>query len=149
MGLNENNATPRSGCSRPLKGCAIIAAVLCLAFIGLMIWLFRNPNVRNLVRCTENMVKVGDALRRYHDVNNKYPPDLESLKKDYLKDPGVLQCPVGPLTGDDPNYTYHAPPADAKESFVVLECARHVFGRGSPPIKLRLRLDGSMERGVK
>lgn len=145
MGLNNDQTTPRSGCSRPLKGCAIGAALLCIAFIAMLIWVARMPGVRNLMTCRENMTKVGEALRRYHAVNNKYPPNLETLSKDYLKDPGVLTCPADTSSGDKPGYTYHVPPANAGGDFVVLECERHILGPSTPPIKMRLLLNGSVE----
>ncbi|MCL5105111.1 MAG: hypothetical protein M1133_13490 [Armatimonadetes bacterium] len=145
MALDNNDLTPRSGCSKPVKGCAIVAALLCLAFVILLVYVARMPSVHSLIKCRENMAAVGDAIRRYHDVNNSYPPDLEILKKDYLKNPSVLRCPVDKSIGDKPSYTYHVPPAGAKGDFVALECERHLLGPGMPPMKLRLHLDGNLE----
>jgi hypothetical protein len=135
--------TPR-GCSRPLKACAVILALVVVAVILLFWYALRMPAMRALVQCQTNMMAVGQALQRYEDVNGVYPKDLDTLKKDYLKDDSVLRCPLVKPDEEGSCYIYHRPGPGADDKFVILECDLHKT-RGEVPIKkLQLLKDGTV-----
>ncbi len=140
----DANVNRNVGCSRSLKGCAIIVAVAFVAVIALLIYMSRMPVVQDVVTCRMNMTAVGAALNRYHDVHNAYPETLDELKKDYLKNPSVLRCPLDKSPGTEPSYIYHRPKSNSPAKFVVLECCRHRLSKGMPISKMQLRKDGSI-----
>lgn len=154
MDLEQQNYNTRSnsqGCSKVLKGCAIITVIVCVLFVGLLVWVSRMPGINNvniLVKCQKNMVEVASALRRYHDVNNAYPATLQELSKDYLKDPSVIYCPAEKGGKGDTTYTYHQPKPDSPNSFIALEYKRQLLGSDSPSILLRVTLGGDVKTEV-
>jgi len=140
------------GCGRFLKGCLIIGALVVVVIIALFltlniisVWVLRKPEVRNMMICREHMVELGDALTRYRDVHGSYPEDLQDLKKEYLKNPEVLRCPLDKSPGTQPSYTYHKPDANSPDDFVMLECARHRLGSDMPNTRLVLKKDQTFE----
>ena len=145
MDQNINNAQPAKGCSKYFKGCLIITAVMMAAIIGLFIYAMNLPAIQVMLECRDNMTQVGEALERYHSVNSTYPPDLETLKKEYLKDPSVLKCPLDKSGGNKSSYIYHKPPENAADTFVILECDRHSMGHNMPPSKLKLMINGEFK----
>ena len=137
--------TPRrTGCSRPLKACALILALLAIAFIATLIYMIRLPVVRSLVKCQSNMMAISAAIKRYNDVNGAYPPNLMALKKDYLKAPSVLRCPLSELGSDKPSYIYHRPGPNAPDDFAILECKLHKLRPDVPISKLQLLKNGTI-----
>ena len=145
MELDNYDTRSASGCSKPLKACAVIAALVVLAIIGMLIYAMRMPTIQVMLRCRDNMTQIGDALERYHSVNNSYPPDLRSIEKEYLKDTSVLHCPADKSSDGELSYIYHRPPSNAKDTFVILECDRHKAGRDLPPSKLKLMINGQFK----
>ena len=142
LDTNVNGSAP--GCSRPLKGCAIIAAIAFVGVIALLIYMSRMPVVQDVVTCRMNMTAIGAALDRYHDVHNSYPRSLDEMKKDYLKNPSVLRCPLDKSSGTETSYIYHRPKAGYPPSFIVLECCRHKLAKDAPISKMKLRKDGKI-----
>lgn len=143
MELNSNNTNRNAaGCSKPLKACSVIVVVCMLAVIGLLIYAMQLKPIRIMLKCRNNITEVGAALDRYHTVNGEYPPDLETLKKEYLKDPNVLKCPLDKSSGDKSSYIYNRPSSSSKDTFVILECDRHKASRDLPPSKLKLMVNG-------
>lgn len=130
-------------CSKPLIGCGIAAGIAVALVLGMLLYLLRMPVIRSVMACRSNMTELGRALERYHDVNHEYPADLIALKKEYLKDPKVLECPLD-TDGGEPSYTYHRPGPDAPDDFVVLECSRHRLEAGAEPSTLKLLKNGSV-----
>lgn len=145
MEVRRGDLGERPGCSRPAKACAITLVAVVALFLGLMFYAFRMPVVRGVVRCQTNMREIGDALRRYNDVNRSYPRDLESMSKDYLKDPSVLRCPLDRSPSEAPSYIYHRPDSSSPGSFVVLECRHHDLGRDLPPSTLVYMKNGTVK----
>ena len=145
METNRSDSGSTTGCSRPLKGCAIVAGLAILGVIALLVYLMRMPMVQSVMTCRANMVEVGNALKRYAEVNGEYPDSLGALKKEYLKDVSVLRCPLD-MRGDTlSSYIYHKPGRGAGAKFVVLECCRHRLGKGLPISKLKLLKDGNID----
>lgn len=138
----EVSPRPR-GCGRLFRGCAVIAVLMVLALIAMLVYGVRMPSVQALAMCQTNMLAVDAALERYNDVNGHYPPDLASLRKDYLKDPAVLRCPLDHSKTNEPSYIYHRPGPGASGDFVVLECLRHRLYPGLPMSRLTVTKDGS------
>jgi hypothetical protein len=104
---------------------AIIIAAAAL-LIGLMlVAVSQTPSLRNKVRCQSNMIAISEALRRYSWPNDGYPDSLESLRKEYLKDAGVLRCPLDKNPAGKPSYIYIKPEMDSSDDMVVLGCDRH------------------------
>ncbi len=136
------NRGPR-GCRRLLIGCGVVTALIIAGFAALLIYTLRMPSARELLRCRDDMIAVGDALRRYEDVNGSYPPDLQALEKDYLKDPSVLRCPLDKSPSSQTSYIYHRPGPNAKGDFVVLECCRHRIRGDVPVSRLLILKDGT------
>jgi len=140
----KRDVTPRpGGCARVFRGCAVIAVLMVLALIALLIYGVRMPSVRALAICQNNMLAVDAALDRYNDVHGEYPPDLNALRKDYLKDLCVLRCPLDHSKNDEPSYIYHRPGPSASGDFIVLECVRHRLYPGLPVSRLQITKDGS------
>ena len=101
-----------------------IAAVALL--VGLMLVIISQmPSARNDLGCKFNMIALSEALRRYHWPNEGYPATLEALRKEYLRDPAVLRCPLDRTPGSAPSYTYTKPSPDSPDNMVILECDRH------------------------
>jgi len=147
--LDHYDTGVATGCGRPLKGCLIVTGLLFVGIIALLIYAMRVPAVREMMACRSHMVEAHEALRRYHDVNGKYPGKLSDLAPDYLRDPSVLSCPSPMSKAVRREYAYHVPPADAEPDFVVLECRMHSLGRGGPPSVYRMTVKGafSVEMG--
>lgn len=143
--LDQTETRSRSGCSRPLKGCAVIAAVVALGLVGVLIYTFSLPQMRDLRQCQSNMMAVGAALQRYHDVNNEYPPDLAALEGEYLKDSSVLQCPLAETREGEPSFIYHRPGPGAEDSFEMLVCECHGRSPEVPVRRIVLHKDGTLK----
>ena len=124
------------GCSRPFKACLAVLILVAAAFIGLLIYAIRMPAIRGLVKCQSNMIEIGAALRRYADLHGSYPADLSAIRREYLKDPGVLRCPLDTSPSDRPSYIYHRPKPNSGPDFVVLVCTHHRFSPETPPARL-------------
>lgn len=144
MEMNLPQSIPPRGCSRPVKACAVVLLLLIMAVIVLVVYVVRMPAARALFQCQQNMIAVGEALKRYEDVNGAYPKTLDDLKKDYLKDPSVLSCPTIEDRSDDSCYTYHRPGPKSGPKFVVLECNLHRLKPDAPIPKLQLLKDGTV-----
>ncbi|MHB9037181.1 MAG: hypothetical protein ACYC64_10970 [Armatimonadota bacterium] len=144
MEMENNQDRKPLGCAWPLRGCAIAVGVVFTGLMILLIYLARMPVVQDIVSCRTNMIEIGAALQRYYDVNGTYPERLVDLKKDYLKKPSVLHCPLDKSSDSDTSYIYHRPKPDSPASFVVLECNRHRLGKDMPFTKLLLRKDGNI-----
>ncbi len=144
MEMNVPQPVPPRGCSRPVRACAISLLLLILAVIALVVYVVRMPAARALFQCQQNMIAIGEALKRYEDVNDVYPRTLDDLKKDYLKDPSVLSCPTIDGKKDESCYTYHRPGPRSGPKFVVLECSLHRLKPGTPIPKLQLLKDGTV-----
>jgi len=142
--IKPNTPPKPTGCAPYLKGCLIVVAVLIVAFLGLLIYVLQMKPVRDLAQCKVNMETIGEALRRYNDVNGEYPTDLKPIAKDYLKDDSVLYCPLSTNRRRETSYTYHRPGASAKDDFVVLECARHKLRPDVPASKILLLRSGGV-----
>ena len=142
MTLAVSDNQSQSGCRKPLTACAVITALVIAAVVTLLIYLFRLPVVVSMRACQTNMIEINDALRRYYDVNGVYPPDLDTLEKDYFKDKSVLRCPLDKSPGNAPSYVYHRPSPNAPGDFVVLECSLHRLGPNEPIPKLVLLKNG-------
>jgi len=121
--------------TRPLKACAVLAALAMIGLIVMLVVVAKMPTVRSLAVCRTNMAAIGQAIRRYHDVNDAYPASLSQLRGVYLKDNSVLRCPLDKSEGDSPSYTYRRPSESSPATFQMLECDRH-----------RLRKDVSISR---
>ena len=144
MTLAVSDNQSQSGCRKPLIACAVITALVIAAVVVLLIYLSRMPIVVNTWTCRRNMTEINDALRRYYDVNDVYPPDLDTLEKDYLKDKSVLRCPLDKSPGSAPSYVYHRPGPNSHGGFVVLECSLHRLGSDEPVTKLVLLKNGDV-----
>jgi len=126
----------KSGCSRPFKACLAVLILVTVTVIGLLIYAIRTPAIRGLVRCQSNMAEIGAALRRYADLHGSYPDDLSAIRKEYLKNPNVLRCPLDTSVNDRPSYIYHQPKPNSGPNFVVLVCPHHRFSTETPPARL-------------
>lgn len=144
MEIERQRNAAGCGCSTPLKACLVVGALVFVLLIGGLIWTLRLPAVRSLIRCRSNMTQIGEAIRRYHDVTGSYPPELAVLRRDYLKDPSVLRCPLDRSPGDAPSYLYHRLRPDSPERAVVLECDRHRLKPGKQRVKLLLLKNGQV-----
>lgn len=82
------------------------------------------------------MIEIGAALRRYADLHGSYPDDLSAIRKEYLKNPDVLRCPLDTSLNDRPSYIYHQPKPNSGPDFVVLVCPHHRFSTETPPARL-------------
>lgn len=130
------------GCSRSFRACIVVVGLLTVLFLGLLVYAFRMPAVRGVVRCKSNLEAIGAALGRYNDVNGSYPRSLAEIRSEYLKDPSVLRCPLDEARAGDTSYVYHRPKSTAKDSFVILECHHHRLLRDAPPTVLVYQLGG-------
>ncbi|MCE5314701.1 MAG: hypothetical protein ABFD49_02980 [Armatimonadota bacterium] len=143
--MEENNLNPRPrGCAWLLRGCAVVVGIAFAGLMALLIYVSRMHTVQDIAKCRDNMIAIGAALDRYNDVNGKYPEQLVDLKRDYLKKPSVLRCPVDKSAGCDTSYIYHRPKPDSQDDFVVLECNRHRLRKDVPLTKLLLHKDGNI-----
>jgi hypothetical protein len=125
--------------TRPLKACAVLAALAMIGLITMLVVLARMPAVRSLAVCREHMAALGGALGRYNDVNDTYPENLNQLRGVFLKDDKVLRCPLDKSQGDAPSYTYRRPNSSSPDTFPMLECDRHRLRRDIPVSKLILQ----------
>lgn len=145
MESDNQRVRSSSGCIKPLRACSVIALLLVIVVIGLLIYAMKIPSIQVMLKCRDNMTQVGEALQRYHSVNNSYPVDLRVIEKEYLKDKSVLRCPSDKSANDESSYIYNRPPANAKGTFVILECDRHRARRDMPPSKLKLMINGAFK----
>ncbi len=122
-----------------------IAAIALL--VGLMLVVISQvPSARHKLRCKSNMMAISAALQRYYWPNETYPDNLDALRKDYLKEPGVLRCPADKSPGRKPSYDYIKPAPNAPGNAIVLSCDRH---RGSFGKRIRFTVtkDGEWDVG--
>ncbi|MCX6345376.1 MAG: hypothetical protein NT018_09960 [Armatimonadetes bacterium] len=131
-----------SGCSKPLKGCAIVVAAVCFALLGLLVYLSQRSDFQSILVCRQNMTEVGQAVIRYYEVNSQYPNSLDDLKEEYLKTTAMLKCPEDKSGSSDTSYVYHKPSAGADKIFIMLECKNHVLEKGRS-MTLIVTLDGT------
>lgn len=143
MELDHYNTRSTIGCSRPLIGCGIAAALVVVLVLGMLVYLLRMPAIRSVMTCRSNLTELGRALQRYYDVNHEYPASLGDLEREYLKDTQVLRCPldIGPTKR---GYVYHRPGPDSPDNFVVIECGRHKLKPGAPRSTLKLLKSGAI-----
>ncbi len=109
----------------------MIIAATALVIGLLLVILSQIPSVRSKVQCKSNMTAISLALQRYYWPNEGFPDSLETLRKDYLKDPKVLRCPLDKSPGDKSSYTYIKPAANASNDVIVLRCDRHNGSHGN------------------
>jgi hypothetical protein len=142
---HQSNAHSLPGCGWPLKGCAVVTAIVVCGLVGLLLYVLMLPGMRELRKCQANMLEIRDALGRYHDVNGEYPPDLQTLAKEYLKDKSVLRCPLSEPGRSGSSYTYNRPGPHSPGSSPVLVCEYHNKRRNLPIRKLMLLKNGRIK----
>ncbi len=138
------------------SSCLKISAISCLVLVVVIIagsyWLYRviarSPEfktgfeeIKAMSMCTAHLQGINKALERYYQRNGKYPSSLGELYPDYLEDREILFCPTGQTS-----YIYYQPSPNAPSNTVILECRHHIIAKDQPPIVLRLRKDGRLER---
>jgi len=134
-----------SGCGWPLKGCAVVTVVVIFALVGLLVYALMLPGWRDLRKCQANMTQINDALGRYYDVNGEYPPDLQTLAKEYLKDESVLRCPLSKPGKSGSSYIYNRPGPHSPGGFPVLVCECHSKRNDLPIRRLILLKNGQLK----
>jgi hypothetical protein len=122
-----------------------------LAFVGLMVWAFNRPEVKQAFAtmqkanqaATVDMPRIKRALDQYKADKGKYPAKLKDLVPNYVSNEGQLR----PANDPGQEFDYKQPGKDASPSTVVLEyhLPPPVPSPGAPPITLRMRLDGRVE----
>ena len=123
--------------------------MIALLFMGLSF--FRNPSVFNTMRdvkevrdCKKNLTSIHESLKRYRQMNDKYPAKLVDLWPNYLESKEILHCPLDPNSGEI-SYEYNPPSADAPPQTIVITCRWHMFTEKKSPIILRLLKDGTIK----
>ena len=129
----------------PLRACAVIVALAVVGLIVMLVMLAKMPAFQDIVVCKSNMTEVASAIKRYYDVNNKYPANLDDLKKEYIKDKSILKCPLDKSEGDESSYKYIIPERKSKDTFIVLECDRHKLRPDMGYSKIVLYKNGEVE----
>jgi len=142
--MEANNTTPQrpAGCSLLLKSCLVTTVLVIALFMAGLIYMVRMTSVRDLSTCAEHMREVAAAVERYDDVNSHRPAKLAALRKEYLKDPSVLRCPLDKSPGERPSYAYNP---EARDGQTMLECDRHRIRDDMPISKLKIHGDGTFE----
>ena len=145
MEIDQSNERSKSGWSKLLKGCAVLAVLAVVGLIALLIYLMRMPAMKAIMDCRTNIVAVGEAIGRYHDATGNYPSDLQAIEKDYLANRSVLHCPLDKSKSRESSYTYHRPSANSGDRFIMLECNRHSLGKDMPISRLIFLKNGTVD----
>lgn len=119
-------------------GCvgAIVIAVLVYAVM-------RTPMFKQAMRsgveaqmvAKQKLPEVGRALAKYRDEKGDYPKKLDDLAPKYITPEN--------LTWSGGSFTYHKPPKDALESFVVVSVTIPTAA-GAPPMVVQMQKDGTI-----
>lgn len=151
--------TPRP---RQPAGCyrtgGITCGVVVLALVVLMLFLYalalRNPGMRGLfgraqvfASCQEQMMMIGQALKRYEIRYGQYPDSLAALYPKFLTSRQLLKCPADNRSLKEAiadSYVYVKPAPGAPAETPVVLCNRHILIPGSPAVTLVLRKNGKV-----
>lgn len=139
--------------------CLVLLIISVLGFIWIARMVTKNPaanqfynEAKLIAQCQLNLQDPGgaqdvyDALERYSTRYGKYPAKLADLYPTFLEDKSVLHCPADPRPKDVVSYDYTPPAPDAPGPTVMVECKRHVLMEGQPPLILKLRKDGQIDK---
>jgi hypothetical protein len=126
-----------------LRWTAVITTLAALMLILGVAMLMRNTSISNIAKCQLNMPEIYGAVERYRATHDdKYPPDLDILRKEYMKDPSVLICPLDKSNSGKTSYTYTPPKEDADGSDILISCNRHRVRDDFPILEVYITVDG-------
>lgn len=115
-----------------------------LVMIVVTLALMRNPEISDLATCKLHMSEIYGAIERYRAVHDdNYPPSLDALKDDYMKDPSVLKCPLDKTGSKTTSYEYTPPKGEPDPDQVIVSCRRHRANPKLPVLEVFLKADGS------
>lgn len=110
--------------------------------------LMRYPTISDIANCQLNLPEIYGAVERYRATHeDKYPPSLDILRKEYMKDPSVLVCPLDKSKSGKTSYTYTPPKENPKEDDILIRCNRHRVRLDLPIIEVYITVNG--EAGFK
>jgi|GEM_PF-5458881 len=126
-----------------LRWTAVITTLAALMLILAVTLLMRYPTVSDIVECQLNMPEIYGAVQRYRATHDdQYPPSLDVLRKEYMKDTSVLTCPLDKSKSGKTSYTYTPPKEDANDDDILISCNRHRVRHDLPVIEVYITVGG-------
>ena len=126
-----------------LRWTAVITTLAALMLILAVTLLMRYPAVSNIAKCQLNLPEIYGAVERYRATHeDQYPPNLDVLRKEYMKDTSVLICPMDKSKSGKTSYTYTPPKGEANDNDILISCNRHRVRPDLPVIEVYITVGG-------
>ena len=118
-------------------GCSLTFLIILIILISLSVYISKMPEFKPIYNCFKNQTEIYDAIRRYKDLNQKYPESLDIIAKEYLDDKTTLYCP---LDKNKEGYEYFNPNKEHKP--YIIRCKRHKLFHNQPIPPITITVDG-------